>query len=253
MSTSTPQRSSETSGQDRTRARAERGIRSTSAANQAARDAPSPPRRRRPALAALAVLLIVGGAVLAALLAIRLDAREPVLVVNQDVSAGEQITRDMLAQADVAAEGSMLIPTGELDTVLDTHARVAISQGQLLDTSMLTTAEPVSDGRALVGVPLVGGRVPPGLRSGDLVRLVRLGDGNEPATPISTGLMTTMSSSEAESLAGGESSSTGNLLVPQEAADAVVDAAGNEILGIALLDRGVPVDEADLTVLGGDS
>ena len=42
---------------------------------------PAPPRRRRPALTALAVLLIVGGAALAGLLAVRMDSREPVLVV----------------------------------------------------------------------------------------------------------------------------------------------------------------------------
>jgi hypothetical protein len=42
----------------------------------------------------------------------------------------------------------------------------------------------------------------------------------------------------------------GTLLVPEEAADAVVDAAGNDVLGVALIDRGVPVDEADLETLG---
>ncbi len=58
---------------------------------------PSPPRRRRPALTALAVLLIVGGAALAGWLALRLDSREPVLVVNQQISAGEKITAGMLS------------------------------------------------------------------------------------------------------------------------------------------------------------
>ncbi|MGH3317395.1 MAG: hypothetical protein ACRDO0_14745, partial [Nocardioidaceae bacterium] len=70
-------------GQDRQRARAERGLKSTRSSSTAGRDRlPSPPRRRRPALAALAVLLIVGGATLAALLALRLDQRVPVMMAR---------------------------------------------------------------------------------------------------------------------------------------------------------------------------
>ena len=72
-------------------------------------DRPSPPRRRRPALAAIAVLLIVGGAALAGLLALRLDSREPVLVMTQDVPVGTKITADMLGTTRVASEGLKLI------------------------------------------------------------------------------------------------------------------------------------------------
>ncbi len=64
--------------------------------------APSPPKRRRPALTALAVLLIVGGAALAGLLAVRMDSREPVIVLNADVAVGQQITAGMLTSLNVS-------------------------------------------------------------------------------------------------------------------------------------------------------
>jgi uncharacterized membrane protein YgcG len=237
--------------QDQQRARADRGIRSASTAALAgSRGVPSPPRRRRPALAALAVLLIVGGAVLAALLAIRVDERRPVLVVNRDVAAGTRITQGMLAQTSVASEGLSLIPADRAEVAIGTFARVTIARGQLLDEKMLTTAEPVAEGRAVVGVPRAPGRVPPGLRDGDQVRLVRLSDGTEPAVPLATALVLDTSATKADSLSGGGGGSVGTLLVPEDAADAVVDAAGNDVLGVALLERGVPVDEADLETLG---
>lgn len=234
--------------QDQERARADRGIRSTASAASAARGLPSPPRRRRPALAALAVLLIVGGAALAAVLAMRVDDRQPVLVVRDDVAAGEQITRSMLAQTSVASEGLMLVPADQADEVIGTYARVALSRGQLLDTSMLTTAPPVGQGRAVVGVPLAEGRVPPDLRSGDEVRLVRISDGTDPSYPLATGLVLRTTTTSADSLAGG-GGAVATLLVPRQAADAVVDAAGTDLLGVALLDRGVPADRADLHLL----
>src|SRR4051812_46889057 len=66
---------------------------------------PSPPKRRRPALTALAVLLIVGGAALAGLLAVRMDSREPVMVVSRDVPGGTLITQDMVQSRNVSGDG----------------------------------------------------------------------------------------------------------------------------------------------------
>jgi hypothetical protein len=238
---------------DRERARGERGLRSSLAASASYRgQSPKPPHRRRPMLALLAVLLIVGGAALAGVLAVRLDSRAEVIVLGRDVAAGEQITADMLDSTPVASEGLHLVPVDEADAVLGTYARVAIAQGQLLDTSMLTTAEPIGEGKAMVGVPLANGRVPSGLRSGDVVRVVRIGDGIGTVTPLAVALVLDTDRIEDEGLAGeGESSQRGTLLVTTEAADAVVDAAGNDQLGLALIERGVPIDEAPLDSLRG--
>ncbi|WP_050760903.1 SAF domain-containing protein [Aeromicrobium marinum] len=244
-----------TTEQDRQRDRAARGIRSRERAAGGA-DRPSPPRRRRPALAALAVLLIVGGAALAGLLALRLDSREPVLVLNQDVSAGTEITADLLTTADVASSPLMLVRENQVDQVLGTYARTGLSEGQLLDTSMLTREEPVSAGDVRVGFTLTPGRVPPDLRSGDEVRLVRLGDGTQPAEALAVGLVLSASSpTDGGGGLGGDIASDGfgTVLVAEGASDAVVDAAGRDLLGVTVVRRGVAIDDADLRVLGAPS
>lgn len=254
MTTSTSPSSAGTTREDRQRQRAERGLKSSAAA-AASRSSQSvkPPRRRRPMVALLAVLLIVGGAAVAGLLAVRMDSRVQVLVVGQDIAPGEEISAAMLRQVPVASEGLMLVPADQAEAVIGTYARVPLRQGQLLDTSMLTTTDPIVSDTAVVGVPLQGGRVPPGLQAGDLVRLVRIGEGATTGRPLATGLVMRTETITDEGLVGeGGATTSGKLLVPAGAADAVVDAAGNERIGLALLQRGVAIDEVELEVLGAD-
>ncbi len=236
---------------DRQRDRTARGIGTRDATRS--NDRPAPPRRRRPALAVLAVLLIVGGAALAGLLALRLDSRVPVAVLAQDVPAGTEITDDLLTTTRVSADGLKLVEESQIDQVLGTYTTVPLVQGQLLETSALAEGEPIGDDQAQIGIPLEAGRAPVGLRSGDLVRLVRIGDGNSRPVPISTGLvLSTDTDVSGGSLGGGsEQSSAATVVVPVLAADATVDAAANERLGIALVERDVPLEDARLVILGG--
>ncbi len=245
-------RESGVSVHDRQRDRAARGIRSRSAV-AAQQDRPSPPRRRRPALAAIAVLLIVGGAALAGLLALRLDSREPVLVLTQDVAPGTKITTDVLGTTRVASEGLSLIPEKDARTVLGTYAKGALSAGQLLDTTMVVTGQPIGADQVRVGVVLTSGKYPPGLQDGDEVRIVRLGDGTTPVAPLAVGLVIETSASEGGGLSDGAGASAqATLLVPADASDDVIDASGNDRLGLALVRRGVSIDDAQLTVLEGN-
>lgn len=231
--------------QDRQQARNARGIggRTVTASR------PAPPRRRRPAVALLGVLLVVGGAALAGLLALRMDSRDPVLALNADVPAGTQITRDMLGQTNVASESELIVPVDSVNSVVGTYARVPLSRGQLLDTTMLVTSNPLADGDvAEVGIPLIEGRVPDDLDSGDLVRVVRIGDSDAGGQPLALALVAKPPVSESGGgvLGGGSTeSSVATLIVPIEVADAIVDAAGNNKIGLALVDRGVAVTETD--------
>ncbi len=204
-------------------------------------------------MAALAVLLIVGGAALSGLLALRLDSRDPVIVVNQEVPVGSKITTDMLSTTNVASDQLLLVPEDQVDSVIGTYARTSLSKGQLLDTSMLTTRTPFDSDQIQVGVPLTAGQVPPGLRTGDEVRLVRIGDGSNPVKALAVGLILQTAAGEESGSFNSGSGSSAIVLVPSDAADAVVDAAGSEVLGMALIKRGVSVDEAALTTLGSDS
>ncbi|MDO9454778.1 SAF domain-containing protein [Nocardioides sp.] len=202
-------------------------------------DRVQPPRQRRPALAALAVALIVGGALVAGLLAVRLDSREPVLAAARDIDAGSVITEDDLVEVQVASEGLQLIPAELADQILDgdTYARVPIRQGSLLDQNILTDTEPLADGRAVVSVPLNAALTPVGeLRSGDLVSVVRISGGDDklPLATLTEGLVLSVSSGVSDDL-GESTAGSLSLLIPSEAALVVVDAAGTNRAGIALL------------------
>jgi len=210
---------------------------------------PAPPRRRRPALTALAVLLIVGGAALAGLLAVRMDSREPVLVVNQQISTGQRITADMLVSRNVSGDGLGVISADQKDKVLAYYARQTLYPGQLLQTNLLRTNPPLAANQAQVGVPLTSGKYPPGLRSGDAVRLVRIGDAQNPSAPLSTGLVIGVSQAKSSGFGGDARAAVATVLVPQSVVDQVVGATGSDNLGIALIGRGVGIGEAEITDL----
>lgn len=241
----------DTSRTDRQHEWAARGV-GTDSATLSDEDRPASPRRRRPTLAVLAVLLIVGGAAAAGLLAARLDSRQPVLVMAQDVPAGTEITTDLLATTDVAAYGLKLVPRDQAGQVLGTYTTVPLAEGQLLETPSLTNAEPFAANTAQVGVPLRASSAPDGLRSGDLVRLVRIGVTNKPPVAIATALVLSTNTDTRGGTLGGDDqpSSSASVLVPIAAADATIDAAANERLGIALVQRGVSVTAANLVTLG---
>lgn len=129
-------------------------------------------------LAALAVLLIVGGAALAGLLALRVDSRVEVLVAARDIATGTRLTDADLTTTAVAAEGTNLIPASQRALVTARYARVPITAGQLVDTGVLTDSAPLQPGLVAVGASLAAGRMPAsGLQPGDVVELVRVGDG----------------------------------------------------------------------------
>jgi SAF domain-containing protein len=212
---------------------------------------PSPPKRRRPALTALAVLLIVGGAALAGLLAVRMDSREPVLVVSQQVSPGQKISRSMLESRNVSGDGLNAIPASQVDEFTKFYSRQTIYKGQLLTPDLLRKDPPLQSDQAQVGVPLTSGKYPPGLRSGDAVRLVRIGDAQSPSRALCTGLVLDITKSKSSGFGSDAKASVAAILVPQSVADQVVGATGTDELGIALIGRGVSIDEAQVDELSG--
>ena len=211
---------------------------------------PSPPKRRRPALTALAVLLIVGGAALAGLLAIRMDSREPVIVVDADVSTGERITKEMLKSTNVSGDGLAVISYSQRGKIIGKlYARQTIYKGQLLQRSLLRKLPPLEVEQAQVGIPLTSGKFPPGLRSGDAVRLVKIGDAQAPSQALCTGLVLDVAKSKSGGFGSDAKSSVATIIVPQSVVDDVVGATGEDQLGIALIGRGVSIDDAEITNL----
>lgn len=239
--------SSTTTTADRRRQREDRGIRSTKTAKAAATTdrLPSAPRERRPLLAALAVVLIVGGAAVAALLAIRVDERVPVLVAARSIVAGQEITEDLVTTTPVASEGLGLVPEDEAGLVVGSFARVAIDEGQLIDRGMAISSPALADGIVSIGASLDAGRIPArGLQPGDIVRLI--------STETSTGetlyaeaRISSFVSSGVDSM-DGTAGGTVSLLVPESPAediDRLAAVIAADQLTVVLVDRGVPFQE----------
>lgn len=233
------------------RARGLRGSRGGGGSSRRPTSAPGrtvePPRQRRPALAALAVVLVVGGALAAGVLAVRMDERVPVLAAAREIPPGTEITAADLVEVAVASDGLDVVPGEALDQVLGAYSVSTIPQGSLVNAGNLSTQAPVGDGRAQVSVPLNPALTPAGLTSGDLVEVVRVSGGSAGRVQVLTeALVVDVSRGSADDL-GGVQAGTATLLVPTEVAADVVDAAGSDLAGLALLERGQPVD-VDLEV-----
>lgn len=244
MSTTTTQ-TSDASG-DRRRARDQRGIRSSAAVKGGDR-LPSPPRQRRPALAALAVLLIVGGAAVAALLAMRVDSRVPVLQANQTIAAGQELTAEMFTTTQVAAEDTALVRESQLDQVVGLYAKSTIQATQLLDATMVESTSFLEDGMVSVGAALAVGRYPAeGLQSGDVVDLVQVGDSGSEILVRNAKIGSTGGSSTEEDAAGrGANTVTEvSLIVRREDSAEVAAANVNGQLAVVLVERSGTIGEA---------
>lgn len=237
---------------ERRRQRDQRGIRSTQ--SMKSERLPSPPRQRRPALAALAVLLIVGGAAVAALLAMRVDSRVPVLQANQTIYAGQQLTPDMFTTTQVAAEGTPLVPESDESLVYGNYASSTITESQLLDATMLSASGFLGDGEVALGVSLPAGYYPSeGLNPGDIVDLIRITD-NDQGT-----LVRDISVSAVGGVGSGEESATApsgdatlqiTLIVDTGDASSVAAASARGQLAAALVEPGAGV--GDSTAEEGD-
>jgi hypothetical protein len=226
---------------DRQRQRAERGIGTT---RRTGGRLPTNTKRRRPAVAALAALLIVGGALIAGLLAIRMDERQAVVQIAQNVGVGEQITKEDLAETRVAGDSLSLVPVDQAQKILGTYAKVNLIKGQLLDPKQVTDKSPIAEGMAAVGIVLVNGRIPAaGLQPGDLVELIRIGTGNQPPVVLGTGTVLELSKQPTGSGLGDKASTSqsATVLVDQDMVKTVTDASGNNRIAAGLLKRGQSV------------
>ena len=229
---------------ERQRAREQRGIRSNQRVRTEATRLPSPPRQRRPALAALAVLLIVGGAAIAALLAMRVDERTPVLRLANDVAAGAQITRGDLETTQVASDLEILIPESEADLVVGQYARVSLETGQLVDTTMIGEQSPLTEGQVAVGAYLAQGFLPAnGLQAGDIVNLVSIVTGE--GEPVVEGARVSTAKPADGTDASGGAGSLVTLLVDRGDAAAVGGLAATNQLVVTLVERGAPFSSGE--------
>ncbi|TDD58294.1 hypothetical protein E1263_19970 [Kribbella antibiotica] len=229
---------------DRQRQRAERGVGTT---RKPGGKLPTNSKRRRPAVAALAALLIVGGALIAGLLAVRMDEREAVVQLRNNIGAGQQITRKDLAETRVAGDSLRVVRVDQLSQILDRYAKVNMLKGQLLDPLQVTPVAPIGEGKAEVGIVLIGGRIPAGgLQRGDLVELIKITNGTAGA-PVSIGTGTVLEVPEQSATGSGlgekaTTAQSATVLVDKTLIKAITDASGNNRIAAAVLKRGMSVE-----------
>lgn len=245
---------------NRQRARSLRGIGRSARGSQVR--LPSPPRQRRPGLAALAVLLIVGGALAAFVLASQLDERVEVIAAKRSIPAGKLVTAADFNVVKVAAEGVPTITREEAeqnyfgDVAGPQFARTRIAAGQLIAPGMLDTeaVELASGDYAIVSVLLTPGLVPESeIRTNDVVMVIQAAgeSGNGSGRALTEGYVLDKVGGRSDDFGGGTSGSV-NLLVPQEAAEEVVDAAGSNRAGLAIISRNNSIDDLSLAVAGSN-
>ena len=193
------------------------------------------PRERKPALAALAVLLILVGALGATVMVMRAGDKVSVVVVTQDVPAGDKIPEAAIKEvmmSDISDNQVHLIRWGQRNDLTSNYqAATNIMAGSVLSESMITAkGDAVPPGKSIVGLSLKDGQFPDNLDTGSIVAAYRVG------TDVATG------QSDSTSSTGGSSTLISGHLT-------VRSAVGSDGLGSGTTLVNVIVDSADAGAL----
>jgi hypothetical protein len=191
--------------------------------------------RTRVPLLLLGLLIMLGAGLGFAVWSADLDEREAVLVAARPIQAGDVVTEGDVRTVELGGATSVkALPESILGDLVGTTAIADVAEGTVLNTAMFVEGTAVEAGDAVVGVVLEAGAVPvPQLRPGDRVQVVRLGStevNTEDPDPIVIGeVLTTRSVSETSS------ARAVSLIVPEDDALAVADAAGAGRIWLVLL------------------
>ncbi|MDX6354956.1 MAG: hypothetical protein QOF98_1859 [Streptomyces sp.] len=206
---------------------------------------PVAPRERKPALAALAVLLILVGALGATVMVMRAGDKISVVVVTQDVPAGEKVTDSAIKEvmmSDISDKDLTLIRWSQrTDLTNNWQARTNILAGSVLTEQMLiANGSGVPAGKSIVGLSLKDGQFPAGLRTGVTVAAYRVGNdaatsqsdsgsgGSAGTNTLISGQLTVKSVSTSDGLSSGDT--IVNVIVDSgEAGPLAVAASANEV------------------------
>lgn len=201
---------------------------------------PSAPRERKPALAALAVLLILGCALGTGFLVIQNGKRVAAIEISQAVGAGQRIPVTAMQEVQIASNsGLSYVPWNQASQVASFYAANPIPAGTLLTNAMVARSATSTAGRALEGLALKDGQLPPGLQVGEHIDVYAVSDSSEscPGKPGQTldanAIVVAISTPQINS----GSAATADVEVALTPADAgaVACNASNGIVGIAVL------------------
>jgi hypothetical protein len=208
-----------------------------------ARRLPKPARERKPGLAALAVLLILGGALGAGFLVLQSGKRVAAIEISQQIGAGQRIPLNAMQPVQIPADTVLsYVPWAEAAQVSRFSAVGVIPPGTLLTRAMVAASGTSVTGKAVLGLALRDGQLPPGLQDGEHVDIYQVSDAQE-ACPGGSG--STLSAGAVVLAITRPSVSPGSsavadvqVAVNPSDAGAVACNAANGVVGIAMLPGG---------------
>ena len=142
------------------------------------------PRERQPATPArissrargrlaLGALVVAIGVLINLAIYRGIDDKSPVLQLNRDVPAGQQITADDFRTLEIGSDGVFRsVPSSDLHVVVGSYAKVRLIAGTLLAREALQAGPLVAAGASVVAVTVPAGEVPIGLRERSRVSVV---------------------------------------------------------------------------------
>ncbi len=130
-------------------------------------------RRRRVPYLAAGVLLVLGCAVAGVLVATRLGATEPVLVLARPVAVGQVLTeQDLREEAVATTTGIEAVSAAAMPEIVGRPVAYSLPAGTLLTRAVLGAPQVPPPGQAITAVALDAGRFPPDLAPGTHVTVV---------------------------------------------------------------------------------
>jgi hypothetical protein len=160
-----------------------------------------------------------------------------VIVVQQGLLQGQEITSAQLAEADVSvSSGVDVIPVADAHSLVGKRAAIAVPAGSLLTSADLTSAPTLASGSSVVGLALKDGQFPAsGLVTGDQVMIVQTAT---PGSPLSAPISGSTTSSSGPGSATGATVFSGSgtgVLVAQATVFSASAPSANSSGGFSLL------------------
>jgi len=122
---------------------------------------------------ALGALIVAIGVLINLAIYRSVDDKSPVLQLNRDVPAGQQISADDFRTVEIGADGAFRsVPSSDLNAVVGSYAKVRLIAGTLLAREALQAGPLVAPGASVVAVTVPAGEVPIGLRERSRVGVV---------------------------------------------------------------------------------
>lgn len=122
---------------------------------------------------ALGALIVAIGVLINLAIYRSVDDKSPVLQLNRDVPAGQQISADDFRTVEIGTDGAFRsVPSSDLNAVVGSYAKVRLIAGTLLAREALQAGPLVAPGASVVAVTVPAGEVPIGLRERSRVSVV---------------------------------------------------------------------------------